>query len=60
MLNNNYVAKVGDFSLARRLEQNKEFVTSKSGTLPYLAPENIRKRGKSGVTYFDIVKIMHF
>lgn len=44
MLTSNYVAKVGDFSLSRQIDNNSKFMTSRSGTLPYLAPECVKKR----------------
>lgn len=44
MLNNNYVAKLGDFSLSRKIEYNTSFKTSRSGTLPYLSPECVKKK----------------
>lgn len=42
MLNHLYTAKLGDFSLARKIESNN-FQITKSGTLPYLPPENMKK-----------------
>lgn len=44
MLSNNYTAKIGDFSLSRLIDNNSKFTTSRSGTLPYLAPECVKKR----------------
>jgi serine/threonine protein kinase len=44
MLNNNYVAKLGDFSLSRKIDMNQDFKTSRSGTLPYLSPECVKKK----------------
>lgn len=44
MLNSNYVAKLGDFSLSRKIDLNGTFKTSRSGTLPYLAPECVKKK----------------
>ena len=44
MLNSNYVAKLGDFSLSRKLDPTTKFITSRSGTLPYLSPECVKKK----------------
>jgi serine/threonine protein kinase len=44
MLNNSYVAKLGDFSLSRKIDLNSNFKTSRSGTLPYLSPECVKKK----------------
>ena len=44
MLNNNYAAKLGDFSLSRKIDHNQIFKTSRSGTLPYLSPECVKKK----------------
>jgi serine/threonine protein kinase len=44
MLNNNYVAKLGDFSLSRKIDLNSKFKTTRSGTLPYLSPECVKKK----------------
>lgn len=66
MLNSNYDAKIGDFSLSRIINENVPFVTSRSGTLPYLAPENVTKRtsvaGKSAfkADLFSFGVLMYF
>ena len=44
MLNTNYVAKLGDFSLSRKIDLNSTFKTTRSGTLPYLSPECVKKK----------------
>jgi hypothetical protein len=44
MLNSNYAAKLGDFSLARKIDLNSIFKTNRSGTLPYLSPECVKKK----------------
>jgi serine/threonine protein kinase len=44
MLNSNYVAKLGDFSLSRKIDLNSTFKTTRSGTLPYLSPECVKKK----------------
>ena len=44
MINNNYIAKLGDFSLSRKIDLNSTFKTSRSGTLPYLSPECVKKK----------------
>lgn len=44
MLNTNYIAKLGDFSLSRKIDFNSPFKTSRSGTLPYLSPECVKKK----------------
>ena len=44
MLNTSYIAKLGDFSLSRKIDMNSDFKTSRSGTLPYLSPECVRKK----------------
>lgn len=44
MLNSNYLAKLGDFSLSRKIEPGTIFNTSRSGTLPYLSPECVKKK----------------
>jgi len=44
MLNSNYVSKLGDFSLSRKIDMNNNFKTSRSGTLPYLSPECVKKK----------------
>lgn len=44
MLNSNYIAKLGDFSLSRKIDPNMIFKTSRSGTLPYLSPECVKKK----------------
>jgi serine/threonine protein kinase len=44
MLNTNYVAKLGDFSLSRKIDMNSTFKTTRSGTLPYLSPECVKKK----------------
>jgi serine/threonine protein kinase len=46
MLNNNYIAKLGDFSLSRKIDPNSPMKTSRSGTLPYLSPECVKKKTK--------------
>lgn len=44
MISSDYTAKVGDFSLSRKIECNKKFTTSRSGTIPYLPPEAIKEK----------------
>ena len=44
MLSSKYIAKIGDFSLSRIIDNNDKFTTSRSGTLPYLAPECVKRR----------------
>ena len=44
MLSSKYIAKIGDFSLSRIIDNNAKFTTSRSGTLPYLAPECVNRR----------------
>lgn len=44
MLSEGYKVKVGDFSLSKKIDDRNKFVTTRSGTLPYLAPECIRKK----------------
>ncbi len=44
MLNTNYVCKLGDFSLSRKIDLSSNFKTSRSGTLPYLPPECVKKK----------------
>lgn len=44
MLNTNYIAKLGDFSLSRKIDLTTTFKTSRSGTLPYLSPECVKKK----------------
>ncbi len=44
MLNSQYIAKLGDFSLSRKIDLNSTFKTSRSGTLPYLSPECVKKK----------------
>ena len=44
MLNSSYISKLGDFSLSRKVDMNNPFKTSRSGTLPYLAPECVKKK----------------
>jgi serine/threonine protein kinase len=46
MLNSNYIAKLGDFSLSRKIDPNSFMKTSRSGTLPYLSPECVKKKTK--------------
>jgi serine/threonine protein kinase len=44
MLNSNYLAKIGDFSLSRKINHSAKFKTSRSGTMPYLSPECVIKK----------------
>lgn len=44
MLNNDYTTKLGDFSLSRKVDFNSDFKTTRSGTLPYLSPECVKKK----------------
>jgi serine/threonine protein kinase len=44
MLNTNFAAKLGDFSLSRKIDLTSTFKTSRSGTLPYLSPECVKKK----------------
>lgn len=66
MMNNNYVAKLGDFSLSRKLDLNSIFKTSRSGTLPYLSPECVKKKMKIKSIYcekldlFSLGVVMYF
>ena len=49
MLTSNFDAKLGDFSLSKIINENSKYTTSRSGTLPYLAPECVTK--KTELTY---------
>jgi serine/threonine protein kinase len=49
MLTSNFDAKLGDFSLSKIINENSKYTTSRSGTLPYLAPECVTK--KTSLTY---------
>jgi len=44
LLNSNFMVKLGDFTLARKIEQSVTVNTSRSGTIPYLSPECIVKK----------------
>ncbi len=44
MLNTNFLAKLGDFSLSRKVAPGSVFNTSRSGTLPYLSPECVKRK----------------
>ena len=44
MLTSNFDAKLGDFSLSKIIHENSKYTTSRSGTLPYLAPECVTKK----------------
>lgn len=46
MLSNDFTVKVGDFSLSKIIDLNSKFITSRSGTAPYLSPECIKKNTK--------------
>jgi len=55
LVGGDYTLKLGDFTLARRIERNASVKPSRSGTLPYLAPECIRR--KIEVNYQDFEKM---
>ncbi|CAI0380309.1 unnamed protein product [Linum tenue] len=60
MLDSNYNARLGDFGLARWLEHELEYESTRiGGTIGYLPPESFQKRGlataKSDVFSFGIV-----
>ena len=44
MLTSNFDAKLGDFSLSKIIPENSKDTTSRSGTLPYLAPECVTRK----------------
>ena len=44
LLNSSFMVKLGDFTLARKIEDNEIVSTSRSGTIPYLPPECIIKK----------------
>lgn len=44
MLNTKYVAKLGDFSLSKKIDLSCDYKTSRSGTIPYLSPECVKKK----------------
>lgn len=46
MLSKDYQIKVGDFSLSKRIDKKSKFITTRSGTLPYLAPECVIKKNE--------------
>jgi len=44
MIDSNYIAKIGDFSLSKFIEPQKPYLTSRSGTIPYLCPEALKSK----------------
>lgn len=44
MIDSNYVAKIGDFSLSKFIDSQKPYSTSRSGTIPYLCPEALKSK----------------
>ena len=66
MLTNEYAVKIGDFSLSKTVKKNSKFMTSKSGTIPSLAPECFKQKKQiSGINsyktdMFSIGVIMYF
>ncbi len=44
LINSNFVAKLGDFTLARKIDLSETINTSRSGTIPYLSPECVIKK----------------
>ena len=47
MVSHDYTAKIGDFSLSRKIDLDKKFITSRSGTVPYLAPEALKDKSNT-------------
>lgn len=45
MLSGDFIPKIGDFSLSKKVDNDKKFTTSRSGTIPYLPPESIKDKG---------------
>lgn len=60
MLNNNYQAKLGDFSLSRKIDLNSVMKTSRSGTLPYLSPECVKKKTRIKATLAEKLDVFSF
>ena len=44
MINEKFEIKLGDFSLSKKIDENNKTFTSRSGTIPYLAPECLKKK----------------
>ena len=57
MLNKNYTAKLGDFSLARKVDLHSKINASRSGTLPYLSPESVKKEDSFDAFHYDKLDI---
>ena len=55
MLTNEYSVKIGDFSLSKEVKKDSSFMTSKSGTIPYLAPECFKQK-KTPITGINSYK----
>ena len=53
MLNKSFTAKLGDFSLARKVEIHSKINASRSGTLPYLSPESVKKEASFDAFNYD-------
>ena len=60
MLNTNYQAKLGDFSLSRKIDLDSVIKTSRSGTLPYLSPECVKKKIKIKSSLSEKIDVFSF
>jgi serine/threonine protein kinase len=67
MIDSSYTAKIGDFSLSKTIDPTKSYVTSRSGTIPYLCPEALKTKNiqiKSSMTerldVFSLGIIMYY
>lgn len=56
MLDSQYNAKIGDFSLSRKVDREKGFLTTKSGTIPFLPPEALESKSLH-IEYENIEKL---
>jgi len=44
LVNSNFMIKLGDFTLAKKIDHTETMNTSRSGTIPYLSPECVIKK----------------